>query len=140
MGLVQLSQDKRFVGPVERYRNSTALVAILDAEFRQRTLEQWEAHFEDQPIIWSPMREMSEAVADRQARAMGYFETVDHPRLGRFETVGPPFQLSESSLVANRPAPELGAHAEAVLREAGLGEDEISAALSTRTAGPASEG
>ncbi len=39
---------------------------------------------------WSPVREVSEVLDDPQARAMEYFRSVDHPRVGRFETIPPP--------------------------------------------------
>jgi crotonobetainyl-CoA:carnitine CoA-transferase CaiB-like acyl-CoA transferase len=128
LGRPELCDDERFVGPVERYRNSGALVAILDAAFAERTLPEWEEYLEGKPIIWSPMKEMAETLNDPQAREMGYFETVDHPRLGSFETVGPPFQLSDAEVIGNRPAPDLGADTRAVLNEAGLSDAEIEAA------------
>ena len=60
---------------------------------------------------------------------MGYFRTVDHPELGVFETVGPPLQMSAHAMPANAPAPNLGADSAAILRAAGLGEEELTAAL-----------
>jgi crotonobetainyl-CoA:carnitine CoA-transferase CaiB-like acyl-CoA transferase len=68
---------------------------------------------------------MHELIDDPQVAAMGYLSTVDHPRLGQFKSVGPPFRMSAHTMPANRPAPELGADNDAVLREAGLSEDEI---------------
>ena len=124
----ELADDQRFSGPVERYRNSAALVAILDDLFATRSLPEWETFLKDRPVIWSPMKEMAEAAQDPQARRMGYFETVDHPRHGPFETVGPPFKMSAAELVGNRPAPELGVDTHAVLREAGLSDAEIATA------------
>jgi crotonobetainyl-CoA:carnitine CoA-transferase CaiB-like acyl-CoA transferase len=124
-----LERDPRFDSAVTRYRNSAELVALLDAVFRSRSLVEWEKRFADFDLIWSPMREMAEVADDPQVRAMGYLRSVDHPTAGRFETMGPPFDLSETPLAADAPAPALGADGEAVLREAGLGEAEIAAAL-----------
>ena len=121
--------DARFKGPVERYRNGPELVALLDAIFRTRTLAEWEEAWLDGPLIWSPMREMVETLDDPQIRAMGYFREVDHPRLGRFETMGPPLALSNHEMPASLPAPDLGADSRAVLEEAGLSESEICSAL-----------
>jgi CoA:oxalate CoA-transferase len=124
--------DPRFDSAVTRLRNNAELVALLDGLFRARTLAEWEKRFADFELIWSPMRRMSEIFDDPQIRAMGYWRSVDHPSAGRFETMGPPFDLSATPLAADRPAPALGADGEAVLREAGLGEAEIRAALATR--------
>ena len=123
--LSDLETDERFGDPVARYRNSRALVERLDAAFAQRTLAEWENELRRHPLIWAPVRRMHEVIDDPQARAMGYFSKVTHPKLGEFESVGPPFRMSAHEMPANRPAPALGADNAAVLREAGLGDDEI---------------
>ncbi len=75
------------------------------------------------------MRSIEETLDDPQIRAMRYFTTVDHPQLGPFDTMGPPLLMSSHPMPADQPAPVLGADAEAVLREAGLSDAEIDAAL-----------
>jgi crotonobetainyl-CoA:carnitine CoA-transferase CaiB-like acyl-CoA transferase len=127
--------DPRFDSAVTRLRNNAELVALLDGLFRARTLAEWEKRFADFELIWSPMRRMSEIFDDPQIRAMGYWRGVDHPSAGRFETMGPPFDLSATPLAADRPAPALGADGEAVLREAGLSDREIAEALGGRGSG-----
>ena len=53
---------------------------------------------------------------------------VDHPRRGKYLTVGNPIKLSDS-VVEVRPSPLLGEHTEEVLRIVlGLSDDEITAA------------
>lgn len=125
VGLEELEDDARFRGPVERYRNSRELTAILDRTFAGRTLADWTRHFAGHRLIWAPVREMIETMDDPQVRAMGYFVTVDHPELGAFETVGAPLSMSEHPMAADRPAPALGADSTDVLREAGFDDDEI---------------
>ncbi|MCP4004919.1 MAG: CoA transferase [bacterium] len=124
-----LLADERFDGPVPRFRNSQALVEILDEVFRSRTLSEWEVILTQHRVIWSPVREMHEILDDPQVKAMGYLETVDHPRVGRFSTVGAPLSMSAHRLSSNRPAPELGADSEDVLRESGLTAQEIAKLL-----------
>ena len=131
IGKAEWVNDSRFSGPVERYRNGRDLVALLDDIFRQRSLTEWEAELADHSLIWSPMREMSETVDDPQVRAMGYLREVDHPRLGKFQTMGPPLALSAHEMAANSPAPDLGADSRAILEEAGLSAAEIDAALAS---------
>lgn len=123
--LGELERDERFADPVARYRNGRALVERLDAVFRARTLAEWEVELRRHPLIWAPVKRMHELIDDPQVAAMGYLSTVDHPRLGQFKSVGPPFRMSAHAMPANRPAPELGADNDAVLHEAGLSEDEI---------------
>ena len=125
----ELEQDPRFAGPVERYRQNRELVEILDEVFGTFTLAEWETKLATHGVIWAPVRRLDETRDDPQARAMGYFRTVDHPELGVFETVGPPLQLSSHAMPANAPAPNLGADSPAILRAAGLDEEELTAAL-----------
>ncbi|MCG8588464.1 MAG: CoA transferase [Proteobacteria bacterium] len=122
-------EDERFAGAVPRYRNSAALAERLAACFAEKTLAEWTAQLEGRGLIWAPVQTLEEAVRDPQARANGVFAVVSHPEAGEFETVAPPVRLSAHPMPANRPAPALGADAEAVLAEAGLGPDEIAAAL-----------
>src|SRR5258706_495497 len=125
LALDEVERDERFADPVARYRNGRALVEILDAVFAQRTLPEWEAELARHPLIWSPVRHMHEVIDDPQVRAMGYFSKVTHPKLGTFQSVGPPFRMSAHAMPASRPAPELGADNAAILREAGLSDAEI---------------
>lgn len=124
-----LIDDPRFCKAGTRAANGAALVEILDGIFGSRSLQEWTERFSRARLIWAPVLEPREAIIDPQARAMGYFESVDHPTAGRFETVGPPFKMSGTPLVADRPAPGLGAHSAEVLREAGLDPHEIEEAL-----------
>ncbi len=125
LSLDEVEKDERFADPIARYRNGRALVERLDAVFAQRTLPEWEAELARHPLIWSPVRRMHELIDDPQVRAMGYFSNVTHPKLGAFQSVGPPFRMSAHEMPADRPAPALGAHNADILREAGLSDAEI---------------
>jgi len=125
----ELEDDPRFSGPVERYRNSEALVAILDELFAGAPLAVWEERLERHRLIWAPVRHMHEVADDPQVRAMGYLREVEHPEVGRHVTMGPPLVMSRHAMPADRPAPALGVDNEALLRAAGLDEAEIAEVL-----------
>ena len=131
IGRPELESDPRFVGSVERYRQNSELVEIIDAVFGAHTLLEWEEKLAGHSVIWAPVRRLEETRDDPQARTMGYFRRVEHPELGAFETVGPPLFMSEHPMPSNAPAPGLGADSSAVLRAAGLSEVEIESALSS---------
>jgi formyl-CoA transferase len=121
----ELGDDARFVDAWERSKNSRELIAEIEATFTQRTIEEWQPRLDAAGLIWAPVNTVDEAVEDPQARAMGYFQTVEHPEIGSFETVGPPFRIDGCDLGARTAAAPLGADTSEALREAGLSEAEI---------------
>jgi crotonobetainyl-CoA:carnitine CoA-transferase CaiB-like acyl-CoA transferase len=129
IGRTDLLAEERFASAPARYKSARELVAILDEVFASRTLDEWRRELADQPIIWAPVWTLAEAIHDPQARAAEIFTPVEHPTAGRYETVAPPLRLSGHAMRGERPAPALGADGRDVLREAGLSEKEIDAAL-----------
>jgi formyl-CoA transferase len=127
IGHPELRDDPRYAGAVARFKASEELTDRLAGIFRERTLEEWERALTGRPLIWAPVRTLREALADPQVRAMDMLRTVKHPRLGPFPTVGPPLRLSGHPMPADRPGPDLGAETEAILREAGLSDEELRA-------------
>ena len=71
------------------------------------------------------MHTLDEMLDDPQARAMGYFDALEHPEAGRFESLAPPFRLDGVALGSRKACSAVDADGEAVLREAGLDESEI---------------
>jgi len=125
--------DPRFAGAVPRYRNSEALTRLLAGTFRSQSLADWEMALGAAGLIWAPVRTLGEAVEDPQAQAMGMFAEVHHAALPGLRTVTAPLRLSQWPMRGELPAPPLGGDAEALLREAGLGEEEIRGALAGPT-------
>jgi crotonobetainyl-CoA:carnitine CoA-transferase CaiB-like acyl-CoA transferase len=120
-----LLDDPRFAEPFTRAANGAALVAELEAEFAKRTLDEWRARLDAAGLIWSPVNRLDEVLDDPQARAMGYFEPLDHVGVGRFESLAPPFRMEGLQLGSRQACSDVDADGEAVLREAGLDESEI---------------
>ena len=129
--LDDLVGEERFAGPVERYRNSHELTALLAARIAERSLDEWRKDLAGRRIIWSAVQTLAEAIHDVQAEEAGIFQTLEHPVAGPFLSVAPPIQLSGFDLRSQRPAPALGADSRAVLAEAGLTTNEIDQALRT---------
>jgi crotonobetainyl-CoA:carnitine CoA-transferase CaiB-like acyl-CoA transferase len=120
-----LRDDPRFAEPFTRAANGAALVAELEQEFGKRTLDEWRARLDAAGLIWSPVHRLDEVLDDPQARAMGYFEPLEHREAGRFESLAPPFRIEGMKLGSRQACPDADTDGEAVLREAGLDESEI---------------
>jgi formyl-CoA transferase len=99
------------------------------------TVEQWtrtktkfEAmeEFNKHDIPCGPILSMEELAAEPSLRATGTVVEVDHPKRGKYLTVGNPIKMSDSPTEVKR-SPLLGEHTEEVLAELGLGAAEIAA-------------
>jgi crotonobetainyl-CoA:carnitine CoA-transferase CaiB-like acyl-CoA transferase len=123
--------DERFAAARGRFRNQPELLGILDPVLASRPRSDWAARFDKADLIWAPINDVTDVVADPQLRAVGTFAEVDHPQ-GRFETVNPPFVIHGADVAVRGPAPELGQHTDEVLGELGVDEHRIAA---LRTAG-----
>jgi formyl-CoA transferase len=69
---------------------------------------------------------MEELAAEPSLRATGTIVEVDHPKRGKYLTVGNPIKMSDSPTVVTR-SPLLGEHTDEVLAELGLGAADITA-------------
>jgi crotonobetainyl-CoA:carnitine CoA-transferase CaiB-like acyl-CoA transferase len=84
-----LTDDPRFDGAVQRFRNNQELVRILDERFASRPLAAWTERLAKHRLIWSPVLTLAEAVHDEQANAYGSFPKVEHGSAGAFRPARP---------------------------------------------------
>ncbi len=122
---VDIENDPRFATFEARLQNCKELIALLDVQFAQRTLDEWGRRLDDEGCIWAPAQTTKEVIGDPQSRARGAFTKIDHPTQGEMELVDTPVKFSKAQVGARGPAPELGQHTEEVLLEAGYNWDDI---------------
>ena len=119
-----LADDERFATPVGRFQHRAAIIAELDALFASAPLDHWAPLLDESGMIWSPVSELPDLVADPQARAIGMFTEVEHDA-GPFETLAAPFTLGGAEVRVRGRAPELGEHTGEVLRRFGLDPERV---------------
>ena len=126
VGRPELVADERFATAADRLANVEECVAVLDDLFAKRTFAEWKDVLAGQEGQWTAIQVTAETLDDAQAHANDYFAYVDHPNGVRLPLVNVPVRIDRTTAELT-PAPELGAHTEEVLLEAGLSWDDLTA-------------
>jgi formyl-CoA transferase len=127
LGHPDWAREPEFDTDTHRVRNRAALIARIEAITVQHPRAHWLATFDAHGLPCGPINNYAEAFADPQIRARDMVVEIDHPTLGRMNTLGAPVKMSETPLVVRRRAPLLGEHTAEVLRAVGYSDDEIAA-------------
>jgi crotonobetainyl-CoA:carnitine CoA-transferase CaiB-like acyl-CoA transferase len=89
----------------------------------------------DIPVM--PLNNIASLLDDSQLTATAFFATTEHPTEGTIRTMRTPTRWSRSPQTTPSPAPRLGEHTAAVLREADVDEAQIAEILARENALPA---
>jgi formyl-CoA transferase len=115
----------------EAYATPAARLLHLKPIFAR--IEQWtmtKDKFEAMDILnqfdipCGPILSMKEIAEDPSLRATGTVVEVDHPKRGKYLSVGNPIKMSDSATEVTR-SPLLGEHTDEVLGELGFGKAQI---------------
>jgi crotonobetainyl-CoA:carnitine CoA-transferase CaiB-like acyl-CoA transferase len=114
--------DPRFATAALRERHARALIPILDEIFATRDQAEWRQMLDAAGLIFGIVADMHEIHEDAQILASGALVPFTD---GSALTVNSPIWIEGQQKVAPRPAPAVGQHSAAVLREAGWSAAEI---------------
>jgi formyl-CoA transferase len=127
-GRAELITDPVWATPEARLPKLDQCFALI--EQWTLTLDKFEVmrRLNEFEIPCGPILDMGEIAAEQALRETGTIVEVDHPKRGKFLTVGNPIKLSESPTEV-KPSPSLGEHTDEILKTIlGLSEGEIEAA------------
>ena len=105
-----------------RREHRDELTRILDAEFGKRTSAEWLERLRG-TVPCGPVYDVAEALENPYFLERGGVQVFDHPDRPGFKLVASPFRIGEP--LPARPAPKLGEHTDALLRELGYADADI---------------
>jgi crotonobetainyl-CoA:carnitine CoA-transferase CaiB-like acyl-CoA transferase len=113
-----LATDTRFASAASRRTHATALIERLDAALAQRGAAEWMERWQPLGIVASPINNLADLAADRQAWENDYFlETYCEEVQRRVNIRGLPISLSKTPGSVRNLGPELGQHTELILAD-----------------------
>jgi crotonobetainyl-CoA:carnitine CoA-transferase CaiB-like acyl-CoA transferase len=127
-----LAADPRFSRNADRVRHRDTLVPLLAGVMKQRKRADWLNTLQAVKVPCGPINDLAEVFADPQVRSRDMTVRMPHPLAQTVELVASPMKLSATPVQYRMAPPLLGQHTEQVLREFGLGADEVRALREAR--------
>jgi len=117
--------DPDYATPNARLPRLKEVFAAIEAWTQTKTKFEAMRLLNEYDIPCGPILSMQELAQEPSLRATGTIVEVDHPKRGKYLSVGNPIKLSDSPSVVKR-SPLLGEHTDEVLAELGYSPQQIS--------------
>jgi crotonobetainyl-CoA:carnitine CoA-transferase CaiB-like acyl-CoA transferase len=134
LGAPEWAVDERFRTNADRMKNLEALITLMSARLKTRSVQHWISALEAEGVPCGPINSIADMAADPQTAAREMVVELEHPRAGRTRALGLPIKLSATPGKVARAAPLLGEHTREVLAEFGFSPRDIQSLLASGAA------
>ncbi|MBV1696667.1 MAG: CoA transferase, partial [Hyphomicrobiales bacterium] len=135
LGKGAVAEEAWFRDDTERSRRVGELYTILANALPARTTAQWCDVFSRLDVPHFPVKSLDDLLTDPHLAAVGFFEPNYAEPTPIKRSLRAPIMFDGLERGPDQPPPRLGADTAAILREAGLSESEIAAAIPAKTGG-----
>jgi crotonobetainyl-CoA:carnitine CoA-transferase CaiB-like acyl-CoA transferase len=117
LGRPELAEDPRFATNPQRLENRTLLVPMLENILRQKSVKLWLDKLHAAEVPAAPVNDLAGAFTEPPVAEREMIVEYQHPQVGRVRLPGNPIKFDGMGKTISQPAPLLGEHTDAVLRE-----------------------
>lgn len=120
-------RDEKYATNPGRVKHREELVKLLNDKFKEKTVREWVAIFEEVKIPVGPINKLSDILNDPHVKEREMVVEKDHPVIGQLKMLGIPVKLSRTPGEIKTVPPALGEHTDQVLKELGYSDADIAA-------------